>query len=246
MRLRASWKLLAALLVPLVTAAGCGGHAPVPAAAPVQQPGPAGHLGVPYDLVAADSLLEIRAYRGGALASAGHNHIIASHDLSGTVYVPEDILRTSFEVHVPLASLTVDEAALRAQEMSPDFPPEVPESAKQGTRAHMLGPDLLDADNHPEIILRALGLAADPSGADTVVAHIQASVRGTTHEFSAPVHYGRAGNSLTLSGQVRVRQSDLGLKPYSAMLGALQVQDEMLISFRLLARAATTHGDGAR
>ena len=36
------------------------------------------------------SLLEIRVYRAGALASAGHNHIIASHDLTGTVYVPAD------------------------------------------------------------------------------------------------------------------------------------------------------------
>jgi hypothetical protein len=246
MRLRASWKLPAALLVPLVIAAACGGHAPVPAAPPAQQAAPAAHLGAPYDLVAADSLLEIRAYRGGALASAGHNHIIASHDLSGTVYVPDDILKTSFEVRVPLATLTIDEATLRAQEMSPDFPPEVPESAKQGTRAHMLGPELLDADNNPQIILSALGLTADPAAADTVMAHIHASVRGAAHEFSAPVHYVRAGSSLTLTGQVRVRQSDLGLKPYSAMLGALQVQDEMLISFRLLARAATTHGGGTR
>jgi hypothetical protein len=246
MRLRTSWKLLATLVPPLLLAAGCGGHAPVPAAPTGQQGAPAAHLGAPYDLQAADSLLEIRAYRGGALASAGHNHIIASHDLSGTVYVPDDVLKTSFEVHVPLATLTVDEAALRAQEMSPDFPPEVPESAKQGTRTHMLGPELLDAESNPEIILRALGLTADPSAADTVLAHIQASVRGAPHEFSAPVHYVRAGGSLTLSGQVRVRQSDLGLKPYSAMLGALQVQDEMLISFRLVARAATTHGDGAR
>jgi hypothetical protein len=124
--------------------------------------------------------------------------------------------------------------------MSPDFPAEVPESAKQGTRAHMLGPELLDADNNPEIILRALSLASDPAAADTVTARIQASVRGAPHEFSAPVHYRREGNSLTLTGQVRVRQSDLGLKPYSAMLGALQVQDEMLISFRLVARAAKT------
>jgi len=246
MRLRASWKLLAALLPPLLIAAGCAHHGPVPSAPAAQQPAPVAHLGAPYDLVAADSLLEIRAYRGGALASAGHNHIIASHDLAGTVYVADDLLKTSFEVRVPLATLTIDEASLRAQEMSPDFPPEVPESAKQGTRAHMLGPELLDADNNPEITLRALGLAADPAAADTVVAHIQASVRGAPHEFSAPVHYVRGGNSLTLTGQVRLRQSDLGLKPYSALLGALQVQDEMLISFRLVARAATTHGDGTR
>jgi len=240
MRVKASLKLLSWLL-PALLGAGCAVHAPVPVAAG-QQPSPAAHLGTPYGVVAADSLLEIRAYRAGALASAGHNHLIASHDLSGTVYVPDDVLQTSFEVHVPLATLTVDETALREKEASPDFPPEVPESAKQGTRAHMLGPELLDADNHPEIVLQALGLTADPAAADTVLAHIRATVRGTAHEFSAPVHYARAADALTLTGEVRVRQTDLGLKPYSAMLGALQVQDEMLISFRIVARAPAPHG----
>jgi len=235
MRLRAACKLLAALLPPALMAAGCAVHAPVPAAG--QAPPPAAHLGAPYDVVAADSLLEMRAYRGGALASAGHNHLIASHDLVGTVYVPDDILKTSFEVHVPVATLSVDEAALRAKELSPDFPAEVPESAKQGTRTHMLGPELLDADNNPEIVLRALSLAADAASPDTVVAQIQATVRGAAHAFSAPVHYARTTDSLTLTGQVRLRQTDLGLRPYSAMLGALQVQDEMLVSFRIVARA---------
>jgi polyisoprenoid-binding protein YceI len=224
-----------------LVASGCATHAPVPAGGEAQPLAPAAHLGAPFDVVGADSLLEIRAYRAGALASAGHNHIIASHDLTGTVYLPAQVLRTSFEVHVPLATLAVDEAQLRAKEMSPDFPPEVPESARQGTRAHMLGPELLDADNHPEIILRALGLTGDPSGPDTVLAHIQANVRGADHAFTAPVRYARSGDSLTMEGEVRVRQSDLGLKPYSALLGGLQVQDEMLISFRIVARAAPTH-----
>ena len=240
MRVSVRWKL-PSLLVLALFASGCATHAPVPATGAGQQAAPAAHLGAPFDVVGADSLLEIRAYRAGALASAGHNHIIASHDLTGTVYVPAAVLKTSFEVHVPLATLTVDEAQLRARELSPDFPPEVPESAKQGTRAHMLGPELLDADNHPEILLRALGLSADPSGADTVRAHIQANVRGADHDFSAPVHYQRSGDSLTIEGEVRLRQTDLGLKPYNALLGALQVQDEMLISFRIVARAAPTH-----
>jgi hypothetical protein len=36
---------------------------------------------------------------------------------------------------------------------------------------------------------------------------------------------------------VTVRQSDLGLTPFSALLGALQVQDEVRLRFRILARA---------
>ena len=42
----------------------------------------------------------------------------------------------------------------------------------------------------------------------------------------------------TYSGELPLRQSDLGLTLFSAMLGALQVQDEMHVSFRIVARAA--------
>jgi hypothetical protein len=36
-------------------------------------------------------------------------------------------------------------------------------------------------------------------------------------------------------GEFALRQSELGLTPFSAMLGALQVQDEMHLTFRLVA-----------
>ena len=46
------------------------------------------HVGTPYEIAPAESLLTIRVYNGGALAAAGHNHIIACHALGGTFYVP--------------------------------------------------------------------------------------------------------------------------------------------------------------
>jgi hypothetical protein len=196
---------------------------------------------MPYLLGPDASLLIVRVYRGGALASAGHNHLIASHDLSGTIYVPADPLRSSFEVHVPVATLTVDESALRAQQNSSDFPPDVPESAREGTRRNMLGPALLDAELSPEIVLRAYSLeratAAPGAASDTVVAHVQSTVRAAVRSFSVPVRYHLESGTVDLSGELPLRQSDLGLTPFSAMLGALQVQDEMRVSFHIVARA---------
>src|SRR5438309_1544307 len=161
-KLRALGAALSALLLggcPLPTRA----PAPSPAAAAprVEAETPAPHEGAPYDVIADESLLVIRAYRGGALASAGHNHVIASHSLSGTVYVPGDLRRASFEIHVPVAELSVDEAALREREGSADFPPEVPEAARQGTLRNMLGAALLDGEHHDEIVLRSLRLEHD-------------------------------------------------------------------------------------
>ena len=116
-----------------------------PAEQPVSgQPAAAPHEGRPYDVVSAESSLTIVVFRGGALARTGHNHVIASRGLTGTIYLPADLLRSTFEVRIPVAELTVDEPALRSQQGGADFPPDVPQSAKQGTRRNMLSEALLD------------------------------------------------------------------------------------------------------
>ena len=215
------------------TAVGAGAEAPLP------------HLGTPYDVAAAESLLTILVFRAGALASAGHNHVIASHTLSGTIYVPQDLAGVSFELRVPVDSLTVDDAALRAAQGSADFPPDVPESAREGTRSNMLSSALLDAEAHPEIVLRALPAAATSSADPTPLpqsgvlqARVQAEVRGQTHTLTVPVRYQRSGQTVTVSGDFALKQSELGLTPFSAMLGALQVKDQMRVRFHIVAHAA--------
>jgi polyisoprenoid-binding protein YceI len=253
-KLRALAGVLAALLLsacPLRPQAPAAPVAGAPPAAAAETPAP--HEGTPYDVVADESLLTIRVYRGGALASAGHNHVIASHALSGTVYVPGDLMRASFELRFPVAELTIDEAALRERENPADFAADVSESARQGTRRNMLSEALLDAERHPQIVLRALRLevrgdAAREAGAaggaasvaareGTALTRVQTTVRGEVRALTFPVSYRLEGDALTASGDATLRQSELGLTPFSAMLGALQVQDEMRVSFRIVARA---------
>jgi hypothetical protein len=238
MRVKARWKLLATGLALGAIVAGCALRpppAPVPPTAAAAQPAP--HVGTPYDVVPQESLLTILVYRGGTLASAGHNHVIASHDLAGTIYVPADPLKASFELKVPVATLTVDEAALRALQPSADFPPDVSEGARQGTRHNMLGPALLDAEHDPEIVLRALGNepTADAGG---LLARVECTVRGQARTLAIPVRYQRRDGEIVVAGELPLRQTDLGLTPFSALLGALQVQDEMRVSVRIVARTA--------
>jgi len=257
-------RLLAPLLAALLLAAlaGCpSGSRPRPgveagtvqpsphaAAAPSVMP----HVGRPYDLVPGESLITILAYRAGALAKAGHNHVIASHDLSGTIYVPDDLMRTSLQVRIPVDGLTIDETSLRAKE-GPDFSAEVPDSAKEGTRHNMLGDALLSAAGNPEILLESERLEARAAGPETgdaasdgssakrgsLTAHLRVTVRKAPHSIVVPVHYElQAPDRVSVSGEVAIKQSDLGLTPFSAMLGALQVQDEIKVKFQLSARAA--------
>jgi polyisoprenoid-binding protein YceI len=195
----------------------------------------AGHPapGQAYEVVGRDSLLVVRVYRGGTLGRAGHNHIVASHDLAGTVYVATDITHSSFELEVPVAALTVDEAELRAA-AGADFAGDVPDSAKEGTRRNMLGTAVLDAEHYPQISLRSENL--EPDG-DRLMAQVEVRIRGQVRTFSCAVSYTLKSNELLAEGELPLKQSDLGLTPFTALLGALQVQDEMQLQFRLVARA---------
>jgi polyisoprenoid-binding protein YceI len=242
MRVPRRCKLLLPCALSLAALGGCAlpPHVPQPPPAAAVPQALAPHQGTPYDIAADASLLTILVYRGGTLASAGHNHVIASHALRGTIYVPPDPMASSFEVHFDVATLTVDEPALRAQQASPDFPADVSESAKQGTRHNMLGEALLDAAHNPEIVLRAVRVEQAPAGtadANAVLARVQSTVRGEVRTLVVPLRYRLGNGELTVTGEFPLKQSDLGLTPFSAMLGALQVQDEMHVSVRIVARA---------
>ncbi|HVW70882.1 MAG TPA: YceI family protein [Steroidobacteraceae bacterium] len=183
----------------------------------------------------------MRIFRGGPLAKAGHNHVIASHALHGTLYVPSDPARVTFQVDVPVAELTVDEAALREQEHSDEFPPEVPDSAKQGTRKNMLGPALLDAERYPDVLLEAERLEPVASGAaGDWLAHVRVTVRDCVSSVVVPAHSASGDGSVVVSGEFPLKQTDLGLTPFSALLGALQVVDEMQVRFRIVAHLSPT------
>ena len=232
----------------LTSLAGCPTHpqgpespsgATVGAVSPPPGSPQAPHAGRPFDVASRESLLTILAFRGGTLAKVGHNHVIASHDVSGTFYVPDDVSQTTFELHVPVAQLTIDEPELRAKE-GPDFPTDVPDSAKEGTRRNMLSDALLSGTEFPEIKLVGQHIEATAPGSQ-VRADVQMSVRGQTHTLSVPVVYSLVNGELTASGDLPIKQTDLGLTPFSALLGALAVQDEMRVRFRIVAHAATTH-----
>jgi polyisoprenoid-binding protein YceI len=217
--------------------AGCPTRAPPPPAQVGTQAPPtlAPHLGRPYDVVAADSLLTVRVYRGGTLATAGHNHVVASRTLVGTVYVPEDVLKASIELHLAVAELTVDEPELRAREAGGDFPPDVPQSARDGTRRNMLGPAVLDAAEYSEVVLRSERLEPAADAAGVLVAWLDAQVRDQHRTIAVPLRYELSGDTLTLTGETALRQSELGLTPFTALMGALAVQDEMRVRFRIVA-----------
>lgn len=56
-------------------------------------------------------------------------------------------------------------------------------------------------------------------------------IRGARREHAVEVHTEDLGESWRMSVQSTIRQSDYGIKPYSLLMGSVQVADEVSLSF---------------
>ncbi len=186
-----------------------------------------------YRIAPAESSLRILVYRGGTMVRLGHNHVISSADLQGQIWRGATAETSGFEMEVPVNTLIVDDNAARSEE-GEDFPLNVSEDAKVGTKANMLRPTLLDGERYPEISIRAIRITGSAASPD-VVASMR--IKDQTREIRLPVSLTETESALAIQGSFEIRQSDFGITPLSIAMGALTVQDTVKIKFRLVARA---------
>ena len=204
-----------------------------PAPAPTVPPTPAADTrgATVYQVDPASSQLAIFVYRGGKLSRLGHNHVMTSQDLSGRAWVHPEFSRSGFELSFPVAKLVVDDAEARRAAGS-DFPPDIPQSDKDGTRKNMLKPEVLDGDHYPEVTLQAAKVGGTIE-APQLTAHI--TIKDASHDVDVPVKISVEGAKLRASGEFDILQTDFGIKPFSVALGALEVQDRLHIKFSVIA-----------
>ncbi len=179
-----------------------------------------------------ESQIVIYVYRAGALAALGHNHIVSSQDIRGRILLTDEPQNSSLELKLPVASFVVDDPELRAAS-GEDFSRPVDADAIAATRANMLGARMLDAERFPEI--RVVSRTIGGTLPDLLV-NAAVTIKDQTHSVEIPVTVVSENDSLLVTGEFSLRQSSLGLEPFSLFLGALAVQDELGFRIRLLAR----------
>lgn len=230
---------LVRVAVAVAALAGCT-PAPRPSAGPpvgvepARVPG-ATASGPRYAVQPTRSEVRVLTFRAGPLARLGHSHVLISRDVTGTVSWADDVAATSFELTLPVATFAVDEPAARAEEGAEFATVPTPQDVA-GTRRNLLGPQVLDADAFPA--LRVLGSGASTAAPGEFVVHARIELRGRVTPLDVPTHVVRTGDELVATGEFRVAQSALGLTPFSVALGALQVRDELVVRFRLVATRA--------
>jgi len=193
------------------------------------------YSGVPADALyrvdAARSALTIKVYRAGALAKLGHNHVITSNRTDGFVYLADDLTKARGDLFVPVDSFVVDDAAARAA-AGAEFSTQPTPGDIGSTRANMLGPKLLDASHYPFVVVHV-----EPLQVGTQSTRVALTIRVRDHVASVPVDvlWQRVGNELTIGARFRVDHSALGLEPFSALGGALKVDEPIDVELELTA-----------
>jgi len=191
-----------------------------------------------FTIDAAGSDVHWLVYKAGSLARLGHNHVVSVAGLTGTVNADTANLAAShFELQFQVASLVVDDAKLRS-ELGPDFSSVPSADDIAGTRKNMLSERVLMGDRFSTIRVRGQG----PMGtADAQSLQITVELLGRSVPITVPTKVELRGNELTASGEFELTHAQLGMMPFSVMLGALQVADKMKFVYRIHATAAATN-----
>jgi polyisoprenoid-binding protein YceI len=177
------------------------------------------------------SELYIQVFRGGTLSKFGHNHVVSARNVTGRVWVHPEFPRSGLELVVPVNELVVDDPQARRKAGS-EFPPDVPQADKDGTRRNMLRPDVLDGERFRELTVKSVQVSGTLE-APRIIARI--TIKDVSRDVTVPVKIATTGGRLTASGAFDVQQTEFGIKPFTAALGALAVQDKLHITFEITA-----------
>jgi len=176
-----------------------------------------------YRVDSAASLVVIEVRRGGSLARLGHDHVVASHDVTGWVAPVEG----RADLYLALARLAVDEPGLRTEA---GFDTQPTESDIEGTRSNMLG-HVLEADKYPYAVIAVTGADAKAKTLDVAL-----TLHGQTRSFQVPAEVEADDRAIAVSGKLAFNQSDFGITPYALLGGAIAVKDGLALRFRIQAK----------
>jgi polyisoprenoid-binding protein YceI len=169
--------------------------------------------------------ITLRTFRDGLAAQAGHDLTIDATRWSGEIAVADDLTPLSLQVKVDLGALVVRKGTGGIKPLSDRDKREIAVSARK----------VLSADRFPEATFTATGFEPAAGGGAIVGALVLA---GQSRPQRLQVSQPAPG---VYHATTTIRQTDFGIRPYSAFLGSLKVADAVEVEVDLdLSQATAT------
>jgi polyisoprenoid-binding protein YceI len=174
------------------------------------------------------SSVQAHVGKTGIGSFAGHEHQILAPSLQGDVTADfDDLPKSTVEVLVNARAMTVSEEG-------------EPKGDAPKVQQAMRGPNVLNAARFPVIRFRSREVSGKKVSASSYELRIQGelSLHGMVKPIVVPLKVELQGDTLTADGKISLKQSEYGIKPTTAAGGLVQVEDEVPLTFRIVARAA--------
>jgi len=169
--------------------------------------------------IAPQSRFDLVTGKAGLFGAFGHMHRIRATEFDGTIlYDPDNIPASSIEVTFPTAGLSV-----------------IPEGADEKDAPkveHAMRESVLPPSEYPTIEFVSRIVTAIDGGVQVVGG---LAIAKRTRPVAVDVTIAQRGDTLTATGTFSVKQTDFGIKPYSAAGGTIKVADEITFDFEAIA-----------
>jgi polyisoprenoid-binding protein YceI len=163
-----------------------------------------------YTLGPDNATLRVKTGRHGAAAKAGHDLVIEVKSWEATLNVADDVAASSLELTADPTSLHVVRGEGGLQALGDDDKADIRKTIDK------------DVLKKKAIAFRSSSVA-DSAGGLAVSGDLEMGGK------SNPVDFVVMGDGATLTGSATINQSDWGIKPYSALFGALKVNDDVTV-----------------
>lgn len=182
--------------------------------------------------IEARSTVDVRVYKDGIASGLAHDHVMRASAVTGLVtYDPAARLLFHVGIEVDATRLEVAPRVRHLYGMDNDL--DADDRAKIG--ANMRAADQLNVAAFPKITFESKSFGVAPDGRIDLVGLL--TLRGQTREVRLPVAIWATPERLQGKGTLRIRQTDFGIQPYSALRGAIRNQDpiDLIISLSAIA-----------
>jgi polyisoprenoid-binding protein YceI len=164
-----------------------------------------------YKLGPDNATLRVKTGRHGAAAKAGHDLSIEVKSWEATLTVADDPAASSVSLTADATSLHVLEGVGGLQALGDDDKADIRKTIDK------------DVLKKKAIEFTSTSVSSSDGGALAVSGDL--SMGGK----SKPVEFTIDGGGGSIKGSAKVNQSDWGIKPYSALFGALKVNDDVTV-----------------
>ena len=169
-----------------------------------------------YEVGPSQGTLQLHTGREGVAKKVGHDLVIEAKRWTAKVNVDgDDLTRSTASVTVDTRSLEVVSGTGGAKPLSDKDRKDIKENIDK---------KVLKTDKFPDITFQSSRV--ESKGADKATVHGDLTIMGTARPASMDIVV--TGNKA--NGTMTLRQSDWGIKPFSALMGALKLADQLTIT----------------